>query len=259
MQRDVKIGIAIGVLLIALVAIFMWTRRDVPQPLMPAGYEAARTQLPPAEEPVAPLGLDSDDDLLGPPVISASEVPMPARPGAIRQTSGTSFEPPRGDTASVGTVLPRQAPAGQPPTGMPPPAIAPRKHTVAANESLSKIAARYYGTGTKANIERIHNANIAIIGPDANKLKVGMTLIIPNIRASSALVPVAIRATTPQPSAVQKHTVALGESLSKIAARYYGTGTKANIDRIHTANRDVIGSDANKIKKGMVLTIPPKE
>ena len=244
MQRDVKIGIAIGVLLIALVAIFMWSRRDVPPPLMQPGYQAGRTPLPPAVEPVAPLGLDADSHLLGSRGISASEVPMPAPPGAIRGTGEASFEPPRGETSSVGTL---------------PATTAPQKHTVAANESLSKIAARYYGASTKANIDRIHTANRSVIGPDPNKLKPGMKLLIPNVPTSGALVPVAIRATASQPAAQQKHTVAASESLSKIAARYYGTGGKANVDRIHNANRSVIGSDANKLKVGMVLIIPPKE
>lgn len=51
----------------------------------------------------------------------------------------------------------------------------------------------------------------------------------------------------------QKHTVASGDTLSSISMKYYGTTKKAN--QIYEANRDKLPSK-DKIKKGMVLTIP---
>lgn len=52
---------------------------------------------------------------------------------------------------------------------------------------------------------------------------------------------------------MRTHTVARGETLSKIAKRYYG---KASLyPRIFDANRDQL-DDADKIKPGQVLKIP---
>jgi len=255
MQRDVKIGIAIGVLLIALVAIFMFTRHNASQTLMPAGSGDARAPLAPAVEPVAPVGLNAEDDLLGTPTVSASEVPMPAAPGADSGTAGL----PGGIPTSIGTTSPQE----ETPTGTSEPApvagAAAKQHIVAAGESLSKIAARYYGTGGKENVDRIYNANKSAIGSDPNKLKVGMKLVIPNVSTSTTLVPVTIRTSSTQPATEKTHTVAAGESLTKIATRYYGSASKADIDRIYNANKSVIGSDRNKLRVGIVLTIPPKE
>lgn len=50
------------------------------------------------------------------------------------------------------------------------------------------------------------------------------------------------------------HTVAKGESLSKIAQRYYGSASKYRV--IFEANRPLL-SDPNKIYPGQVLRIPP--
>lgn len=57
----------------------------------------------------------------------------------------------------------------------------------------------------------------------------------------------------PQPSAV--HVVSAGETLSKIAARYYGKGTRANIDRLVAAN-PVALANPDVIRVGMKLEVP---
>jgi nucleoid-associated protein YgaU len=56
--------------------------------------------------------------------------------------------------------------------------------------------------------------------------------------------------------AEQKYTVAAGDSLSKIAKRFYGD---ANLyPRIFEANRDQL-KDPNMIRPGQVLVIPPAQ
>lgn len=57
----------------------------------------------------------------------------------------------------------------------------------------------------------------------------------------------------PQPEA-QMHTVASGDSLSKIAKQYYGDAVKYPL--IFEANRPML-KDPNKIYPGQVLRIPP--
>jgi LysM repeat protein len=60
----------------------------------------------------------------------------------------------------------------------------------------------------------------------------------------------------PPPAAGRKHTVQAGDTLFKIAQRYYGsTGVSARIDAIYQANRDVMKSKAD-LKPGMELKIP---
>jgi nucleoid-associated protein YgaU len=54
-------------------------------------------------------------------------------------------------------------------------------------------------------------------------------------------------------SAEQWHEVAKGESLSKIAERYYGDGSL--YPKIFEANKDVL-KDPNKIRVGQRLRIP---
>ena len=53
------------------------------------------------------------------------------------------------------------------------------KHTVAAGDSLSKIAAHYYGDSEKWKV--IYEANKTAIGDNPNQLKVGQQLIIPKL------------------------------------------------------------------------------
>ena len=58
----------------------------------------------------------------------------------------------------------------------------------------------------------------------------------------------------PSPPAADTHTVASGDTLWKIAQKYYGNG--ALYTRIYNANKDIIGSDPRLIRVGQVLTIP---
>ena len=58
----------------------------------------------------------------------------------------------------------------------------------------------------------------------------------------------------PTSTAPRTHTVVKGESLSKIAKRYYGEATKWRV--IYDANRSVVGANPDLIHPGQVLTIP---
>jgi nucleoid-associated protein YgaU len=46
----------------------------------------------------------------------------------------------------------------------------------------------------------------------------------------------------------------VGDSLSKIAAKFYGNATQWQ--KLYDANRPVIGKDPNMLKAGMRLTVP---
>lgn len=51
-----------------------------------------------------------------------------------------------------------------------------------------------------------------------------------------------------------QHTVIAGESLSKIAAHYYGDAAKWEI--IYEANKALIGANPDLLKAGQVLKVP---
>jgi len=62
-------------------------------------------------------------------------------------------------------------------------------------------------------------------------------------------------AAAPAPAAIQSHTVVSGDTLSKIARKYYGSS--GDWQKIAEANKAIL-PDPTKLKPGMVLTIPPK-
>lgn len=64
--------------------------------------------------------------------------------------------------------------------------------------------------------------------------------------------------TAPPPTPVaQTYTVVKGDSLSKIAQRFYGHANKWR--KLYDANRQTVGSNPDLIKPGQVLTIPADE
>jgi len=230
MHRDVKIGIAIGVLLIALVAIFMWARTDGDSQLPPRPYRDI-SQLPPAEEPAPPVGLDPAIDLAEGPVIPATD--------ATAQTPSTGV--PSEPSTTPGPVTPETP--------------EPKTYTVQTGDNLTKIARAFYGDGNQWR--RILDANKDVLKKDTD-LRLGMKLKIPARQQSGALVPVTVPAAD-APAPRRTHTVRPGDSLSRIAKQHYGADTKANIDRIHNANRALMGDDPNRLVVGWELSIPAAE
>jgi nucleoid-associated protein YgaU len=55
---------------------------------------------------------------------------------------------------------------------------------------------------------------------------------------------------------VDTYVVQSGDTLSKIARKYYGDAWATSWQRIYAANRDVIGEDPSRLKVGMTLDIP---
>jgi nucleoid-associated protein YgaU len=52
------------------------------------------------------------------------------------------------------------------------------------------------------------------------------------------------------------YTVVSGDSLSKIATQFYGSGSADNVNRIYFSNLQTIGSNPNLIRPGQKLYIP---
>jgi nucleoid-associated protein YgaU len=52
------------------------------------------------------------------------------------------------------------------------------------------------------------------------------------------------------------YTVQSGDSLSRIATQFYGSGSANNVNKIYYSNMATIGSNPNLIRPGQKLYIP---
>lgn len=72
-------------------------------------------------------------------------------------------------------------PDGESRVQRPPKAKIIAEHTVAAGETLSDIALKYYGSAVKEKWMVIYDANKAVIGNDPGKIRPGQVLKIPEL------------------------------------------------------------------------------
>ncbi len=236
MQRDVKIGIAIGVLLIALIAIFWWVRNH-----QAAGNEnempaATNETMPGPISPVAPA--DGGSTVADGSAISAPGATTTTLPGGAPAAGATAA------SGATGAVPPAPTPA------------AAASYTVVAGDSLAKISKQSYGTEAKWKL--IADAN-HLTAPYA--LKLGQKLVIPPSDSSTpapaagATGPAATTPShaTPPAAGAKTHKVVKGDTLTKISTQYYGNAS--HVDAIYQANKAKMTSK-DDLKEGMVLTIP---
>ncbi len=128
-------------------------------------------------------------------------------------------------------------------------------YIVQPNDNLFKIAEKHYGDGQEWN--KIFEANRDSM-PDSNSLFVGQELLIPDITAEVeanevVLRPVSGRRDNERSSDVDTHTVQAGDTLYRIADKYYDDPTEWT--KILEANEDTI-EDEGSLIKGQVLIIP---
>jgi nucleoid-associated protein YgaU len=118
-----------------------------------------------------------------------------------------------------------------------------RTHVVAKGETLSSIAQAAYGD--KTLYTAIVKANPSI---NPSKLRPGAVLTLPAVESSNA---------TPAAATVdssKQYKVQPGDTLEKIASRLYGNTNQW--EKIYELNKAKIGSDPHKIKSEMVLALP---
>ena len=130
------------------------------------------------------------------------------------------------------------------------------EHTVGPNETMERIAQRYFGASNQWGI--IARANPFV---DPQKLRQGMVIRIPkdptNIQGrveGRETEPGVIENHTPAASAVIEYVVRPGDSLSKISLNIYGSSRHARL--IFESNRDVLKS-MDDISVGQLLKLPP--
>jgi chitinase len=120
-------------------------------------------------------------------------------------------------------------PATHPPHSQPTDDL--RHYTIQSGDTLVKIAERFYGDGSQWT--KIRDANHGI---DPNNLKIGQQLQIPSGIGNTS----------------QHYTIQSGDTLVKIAEKFYGDGSQWT--KIRDANH---GIDPNNLKIGQRLQIPP--
>jgi 5'-nucleotidase len=98
----------------------------------------------------------------------------PVPPGDYSAANGYNGYAANGNGAAQ---TPTDPPAPEPPVqDIAPPPPAPRIHVVVAGDTLTRLANRYYGSNSQANIQRIMDANNIT---DPNAIRLGQELIIP--------------------------------------------------------------------------------
>jgi nucleoid-associated protein YgaU len=108
-----------------------------------------------------------------------------------------------------------------------------------------KLARKFYGNANASKYTVIYDANKKTIGPNPEKLTIGQVLTIPDWNGQDS----------PE-SPARTHTVVAGDTLMKLARKYFGPTNGSKFTVIYEANKKTIGSDPNKLKVGQVLTIP---
>lgn len=182
-------------------------------------------------------------------------------------------------------TLPAQ-PVAQPADPAPivePESAAPRPvriYTVVAGDSLSKIASKAYGRGGRREYMRIFEANRDVLR-DPSGVRPGQKLRIPppegpatgewadtrrwdvRVREMDAdevreyltgleHSQTSERSTRP---AGRTYTIRRGDTLTAIARRLMGDGSRQAVRRLHQLNRSII-ADPNRLRIGAVLVIP---
>ena len=132
-----------------------------------------------------------------------------------------------------------------------------RMHKVQQNDSLYKIANKYYGDESKWLL--IFNANRDKLS-DRNSLKIGTELFIPeekNIIHSTkeeTTIPTLMQMTEVEDTkSSRRHTIQKGDSLYKIALQYYKDGLKWN--KILEVNSKIIKNQSS-LPVGAEIEIP---
>jgi nucleoid-associated protein YgaU len=93
----------------------------------------------------------------------------------------------------------------------------------------------------------------AAVAPSPQRPALVSPVASPSTATAIVTTPTATTADTPG----ETYEVQSGDTLLSIAEQFYGDTTQWR--RIYDANKDVIGSDPDKLKIGMKLKIPPKQ
>lgn len=228
--------IVVGALLVvgALVALLVWRGLD---------RRVAEEQAPPASEWAEPVGV---------PLQMAGDLALPVLGDPDSEEAGEGvvavpLDPPAPDLAVAGA---EDAPG--PPEPAPVQPAPPRTYRVRSGDTLSGIAKRLLGSAQRwRDIQRL-NPDV-----DPDRLAPGLVLVLPSPTPAASAPPQPVEAAARGGEAdagMRTYTVRPGDSLWKIAYRFYGGPD--GVERILAANRDVLDGKDAVLRIGMTLRIP---
>ncbi len=290
MRTEVKLGLAVGVILLAVLIGYVV--------LVPKRGQTPVTQLPP-ENPVESVA--QDHPLPGLPTtapapaldgIAAMDHPMtlPASQPSVSVdvTGGVGAALPPAqvgvgksadrwsvlDTGRLSAGEATKSPAGvdvaseagtgtNPATAVKSSTTGGRTHVVQSGETLSSISASVYGSpnhyqrilraNPKLNPHRLHPGQVIVI-PDLNESKT------PAVETGASALPTTMGSSSESSTAVSSasatgtYRVQSGDSLRRISTKLYGRGDMWQ--KIYELNKETIGPDSGRLKLNMVLKLP---
>lgn len=281
MKRDVQVGVILGVIILAVIGVFLSTKTTVKEPTIP---------IPELEEEQQVGMLNVRDLPQAPPNAAQSresfkEVSASGQSAEQKEQSVSKVvkveEKPAANNDNVVEGVWKHEPVEEPAkatiddqkpqvvavkedwkdvplgdgkslTGM------SRTYKVQYRDDLRKIAKKFYGDVSKWVI--ILNANQKKI-LDRNNLKAGIELVIPDENSISqkpkkeTTTPALSHTTivTETKPAAKTHIVRQGDTLYKLAEKYYKNSSKSN--KIAEANKKII-KNGKSLKIGQELIIP---
>jgi nucleoid-associated protein YgaU len=278
MRKDVKLGLAIGGVLLAVVVVYVLVVSGgdkQPNPVVlttpdqPSGGDktvedktapsansdqsgdpfksapavaAAPTTAPTASDQPKPDDKWSAALNTGklPMMLTETPAPKTAAPVASAINSNQPTHSTDVDTSTAASLSPTSQPSSD-----------SRTHVIQSGETFSSIAQAVYGSS--AYYPHLIRANPTI---DARKLRAGMTINIPPLSEVKVdgTQTAAQLATSANIDEKTEYKVQSGDTLSKIALKLFGKRSMA--DKIYDLNKSTIGSDPGKLKVGMVLKLP---
>ncbi|MCF6156523.1 MAG: LysM peptidoglycan-binding domain-containing protein [Candidatus Brocadia sp.] len=276
MKRDVQVGVTLGVIILAIIGVFLSTRTSVKEPAIPIPDEEEETQ----------SGV-LDISQLSPDTQNASQESLEETKAALKGTEESTTQKTSivADTTKIEEQTAekednivegewQKAKEKEPVNVTANDTKASvtnqedwkdvsysdgkttskfRMHKVKYSDSLRKIARKYYGDESKWLL--IFNANQDKI-QDRNSIRIGTELIIPEEKTKTEITTPTLSQVVEMEDAkqtVRKHIIQQGDSLYTLATKYYNDGTKWS--KIFNANRKVL-KDQKSLKIGQELVIP---
>ena len=193
--------------------------------------------------------IDHPDVAIHPPQMTSTPQDHPALIDVPSLSASTPVDSnPSADPATRPTQFSSAAPIISDPST---PQRTERTHKIQSGESIWSIAESVYGNGKY--YDKILKANPSV---DPRHLKVGKTLVIPELGEAERSTPMARGAadTSSPLDAATEYRVASGDTLERISMKLYGDSRM--VDKIYEANKSLIGADENKLTIGWILKLP---
>jgi nucleoid-associated protein YgaU len=263
MTRETKIGLLVGLAFIIVIGILlsdqlMRSTEPPPAPLAGAADTVRRATATPASNQPAPVART------GPVAEVTPENTVPVREEVIARPPPVTFVEIRPGNGGQTVIVPSGQGANTQGTnvalGQPP--VAGQNQLIGENPGPVSANPRAVNGGANGGTGQVFPVSVRGRGLADEAAAVGETLIGPDgqaLRASQPLRPPAVgnggQNPRPAPLAMKQYKAEIGDNLSRLASKFFGSNTKAARDAILAANPSLAG-DPNKIIIGQVYNIP---